>query len=367
MKILMLNYEYPPLGGGGAPVTRDLAIRLAKNGHLVDVVTMSFKRLKRYENDEGVNVYRVPSMRYSQAVCRVHEMLSYVIPAFFFSFWLTRKNSYNLIHAHFIFPTGFAAYLLKKITNLPLIITAHGSDVPGYNPDRFKIIHRFLKPIWKKIVREADAVTCPSEFLKKLIRDNCEVNIEVIPNGFEAEPFKEKQKEKKILILTRIFRRKGIQYFLEAIKDMDIDWEINIAGDGPYLNVLKEQAKSIKHPINFLGFVKGKTLENLYETSSIYVFPSESEDFPIVLLEAMNAGNAIITTNVTGIPEVVGDAALLVNPRDPDGIKRSLEVFMSNDILRKDYAEKAKERAKKFNWQNILMKYDKLYKQVVTM
>ena len=97
-----------------------------------------------------------------------------------------RKNKYDLMHAHFIFPTGITAYLLKRIVDIPLIITAHGSDVPGYNPDRFNIMHRLLRIIWKKIVRGADAVTSPSEFLKKLIRDNCEKDIEVIPNGFEA-------------------------------------------------------------------------------------------------------------------------------------------------------------------------------------
>ena len=147
MKILMLNYEYPPLGGGGAPITRDLVVRLAKAGYSVDVVTMLFKGLKRYENDKGVNIYRVPSIRQSQAVCRIHEMLSYVISAFFFSLYLIRRNNYDLIHAHFIFPTGITAYLLKKIANIPLIITAHGSDVPGYNPDRFKIMHKLLKAI----------------------------------------------------------------------------------------------------------------------------------------------------------------------------------------------------------------------------
>ncbi len=364
MKILMLNYEYPPLGGGGAPVTRDLAIRLTKKGHSIDIVTMSFKNLKKYENDEGVNVYRVPSIRKSQSICRIHEMLSYVISAFFFSLRLIRKNDYDLIHTHFIFPTGVMAYFLKKIAKIPLIITAHGSDVPGYNPDRFRIAHKLLKPIWKKIAKEADVITCPSEFLKKLIRDNCEVEVAVIPNGFEAEPFKKRQKEKKILILTRMFKRKGVQYFLEAIKDMDTDWEINIAGDGPYLNALKKQARSIRPRINFLGFVKGPTLKNLYETSSIYVFPSEIEDFPVVLLEAMNAGNAIITTNATGNPEVVGDAALLVKPRDPGGIKKSLEILMRNDSLRSQYAEKAKERIKKFNWQDILTKYDRIYQRI---
>ena len=227
-------------------------------------------------------------------------------------------------------------------------------------------MHKFLKPFWGRIIKQADAVTCPSQFLGRLIRDNCRVEAKVIPNGFEIRPSEQKQKEKKILLLTRMFKRKGIQYFLEAIKDMDIDWEINIAGDGPYLDTLKKQAKSINHSINFLGFVKGETLTDLYETSSIYVFPSEREDFPIVLLEAMNAGCAIITTNAGGIPEVVGDATLLVNPRDPDGIKKSLEIFMNNDILRKQYAEKARERAKKFNWQDIVMKYNLLYRKIVS-
>lgn len=366
MKILLLNYEYPPLGGGGAPVTRDMAIRLAKEGHSVDVVTMSFKGLKRYENDEGVNVYRVPSIRGNQAICRTHEMFTYVISAFFFSLRLTRKNRYDLMHTHFIFPTGPVAYLLKKITKLPLIITAHGSDVPGYNPDRFKLMHKLLKIAWIKIVKEADIITCPSEFLKKLIRENCKIAVEVVPNGFQATEFQERPKEKKILIATRLFKRKGVQYFLEAIKDMDINWEINIAGDGPHLGALKKQAQSVKPHVNFLGFVKGKILKDLYETSSIYVFPSVIEDFPIVLLEAMSAGNAIITTNSSGIPEVVGDTALLVDPRDPKGIRESLEMLMNEEVLRRRYSTRAKERITKFNWQDIVNKYNALYKKVAT-
>jgi len=360
----MLNYEYPPLGGGGAPATRGLATGLVRRGHSVDLVTMSFGRLKKYEEDNGVRVYRVPSIRRNQTVCGIHEMSSYVISAFFFSLRLMRKNKYDLIHTHFIFPTGVTAYFLKKIKKIPLVITAHGSDVPGYNPDRFRAMHRFLGTAWRRIAAEADALTCPSRFLKKLITDNLKAEVEVIPNGFDAGTFREPPKEKKILILTRMFKRKGIQYFLEALKGMDTDWEINIAGDGPYLNALKAQANSIRHPVNFLGLVKDRDLKDLYETSSIYVFPSEREDFPVVLLEAMSAGDAVITTNTAGSPEVVGDAAILVKPKDPGAIREALDLLINDSALRDEYGRKAKERAKKFNWPNIVLMYEELYNKV---
>ena len=110
-----------------------------------------------------------------------------------------------------------------------------------------------------------------------------------------------------------MFKRKGIQHFFNAVEGLSLDYEIHIVGDGPYLDELKGMAKVLTTPIIFHGFLKNKSKEfvNLMESSRIFVFPSESENFPVVLLEAMDAGMGIITTKDTGCEEVVGNAALL--------------------------------------------------------
>src|SRR6266487_2740390 len=131
----MLNYEYPPLGGGASPITGALAEQLAVAGHDVDVVTMEFLGLPRFEEHGRLRVYRVAAVRRSQVRASTREMLSYLPSALNRSLTLTRERPYDLIHSHFVIPTSIVAALLRRVRGLPSVITIHGSDVPGYNPD----------------------------------------------------------------------------------------------------------------------------------------------------------------------------------------------------------------------------------------
>lgn len=365
----MLNYEYPPLGGGASPVTKSLSEELVKLGHAVDVVTMGFKGLKQEEEINGVKIYRVPSIRKKQGVCQTHEMLSYCYSAYSFLPELLKKNKYDVNHTHFIIPTGLVSYLLRS--KIPYIITSHGSDVPNYNPDRFGIQHELLRPLWNVIFRNADYITSPTEYLKDLILENVDKQkysdkVKIIPNGINPENFNPKKKEKKILVVTRLFERKGVQYVIEAMKGIT-DYELVICGDGPYKEKLEQQIKSIDAKnIHLLGFVSNERLKNEYETSSIFVLPSSSENFPVVLLEAMASGCAIITSNVTGCPEVVGDTALLVDPKESGEINNALIKLIGDDELRIKLGHKARERVlKNFTWQQVAQDYVKIYEKTL--
>lgn len=368
MKILMLNYEYPPLGGGASPVTKSLSEELVKLGHAVDVVTMGFKGLKQEEEINGVKIYRVPSIRKKQGVCQTHEMLSYCYSAYRFLPGLLKKNKYDINHTHFIIPTGLVSYLLRS--KIPYIITSHGSDVPNYNPDRFGIQHELLRPLWNAIFRNADYITSPTEYLKDLILENVDKEkysdkVKIIPNGISPENFNPKKKEKKILVVTRLFERKGVQYVIDAMKGIT-DYELVICGDGPYKEKLEQQIKSINaNNIHLLGFVSNEQLKNEYETSSIFVLPSSSENFPVVLLEAMASGCAIITSNVTGCPEVVGDTALLVDPKESGEINKALVRLISDDELRLKLGHEARERVlKNFTWKQVAQDYVEMYEKI---
>ncbi|MBI3250257.1 MAG: glycosyltransferase family 4 protein [Candidatus Andersenbacteria bacterium] len=358
----MLNYEFPPIGGGGAPVSFELCRELVRRGHVVDVVTMHARGTKRFEVVDGINIFRVLSLRRKNEICYPYEMATYVASAIPFCLQRMRKHKYDLIHAHFIFPTGVVGAVLKWRTKVPLVVTAHGSDIPLYNPDRFRFLHRLLHPMWRKVVRSIDTLIAPSEYLKHHIQTFANIPVTVIPNGFRMELIAPSIRERKILIVSRIFRRKGVQYFLEAIKDMDLDWEIIVAGDGPYLPQLKKQAENIKPRVNFTGFVQNDQLHYLYETSSIFIFTSQNESFGVVLLEAMSAGLAIITTNVSALPEVVENTALLVEPNNPQQIREAVLKLINNKTLREELGNKGRERAKLFNWPTITARYEAAYR-----
>ena len=370
MRILMLNYEYPPLGGGASPVTRALCEHLAAAGHEVDVVTMGYRRLPRVELSGGVRVIRVPALRHSPVRAETPEMLSYILAALPPTLALTQRWRYDVVHAHFIVPTGILAAAVRRISGLPLVITAHGSDIPGYNPDRFMRGHRLIAPAWRVVARSADVIVSPSHYLRTLIQRVCDLPVEVIPYGFalpplrcgerSAEPVEARQR--RILFVSRLFPRKGAQYLLEALAGMPLNgWEVTVAGDGPMLEVLQQQAQRLGVPVDWRGFIKGETLEELYASSAIFVFPSTNDNFPVVLLEALAGGCAVITTNASGMPEVVGDAGILVPPQDVPALRAAIQRLMNDDGLRADLSARARARIAHFAWDNVIRRYLEVY------
>jgi len=364
----MLSYEFPPLGGGGAKVAQGLSKELIGIGHEVDLVTMGFRGLPKYEIIDGVNVYRVSCFRTSESICHTPEMTSYAFSAIPAVLRLTKQRSYDINHTHFIIPDGLISLAVKKLIKLPYIITAHGSDVPGYNPNRFKLVHKLISPLWNRITRNAEHIISPSEALKSLIlKRNVNENITVIPNGIDVNKFRpDGNKTKRILSVSRVFERKGLQYFLRALEGLNMDYEVDIVGDGPYLGNLQRIADNLGIKVSFWGWLENNSpqLKKLYETSSIFVFPSESENFPIILLEAMSAGMAIITTKDTGCAEVVGDTALLVESRNPTAIRKALVRLMSDCDLCKQLGQAARRRLENnFTWSAVARKYVDLYER----
>lgn len=365
----MLCYEFPPLGGGGANVVYGLSKELVRNGHGVDLVTMGFRGLPEHEIVNGTQVYRVRSRRRKLHVCTAPEAASYVAKALPVLRRLLEQNRYDINHTHFIFPDGFLAWSIQRFAKLPYVITAHGSDVPGYNPHRLKLVHKILSPLWKAVTRNASRIVCPSESLRALVAArNAETDITMIPNGISTERFRpDREKLERILVVTRMLERKGVQYFLRALESVSPNQEVHIVGDGPYLPALRRLATAIAPHVKFWGWMDNRSPEftELFETSGIFVFPSEAENFPIVLLEAMAAGMAIITTEGTGCAEVVGDAALLIPPKDPPAIRKALSLLVRKPELRRALGQAARKRlVERFSWSSVEAQYAALYREV---
>jgi glycosyltransferase involved in cell wall biosynthesis len=144
MKLLCINYEYPPIGGGGGVVSQGLAEALVQHGYSIDVVTSGMRDLPCYEEKNGVRIHRVRCIRRYRHYVTLPEMCTLILPLYRKALELIGKNHYDLNHTHFVVPSGIVSYLLRKQTGLPYLITAHGSDIPGYNPDRFNFAHLLI-------------------------------------------------------------------------------------------------------------------------------------------------------------------------------------------------------------------------------
>src|SRR5690606_9915093 len=311
MNILSLTYEYPPVGGGGGVVAAALNAQLCAQGDQVRVVTSRMAGQPEREIRDGVEILRTPCVRRHRHYTTAAELATTLLPAWRSAARLIAADRPDVIHAHFVLPSGFIAWRLSRRFGIPFVLTAHGSDIPGYNPDRFGLWHTALRPVWRRIAKGAAAITSPSRFLAGLIRRQCpDFPVDVIPNGFAPAADTPSRKRDLVLVVARLFPRKGVQHFLDAVQRLARhgDWEFVVAGDGPYLETLRNQARILGSPVRFIGFVSQEELRGYYQAARIFVFPSIRENFPMVLLEAMDAGCAVITTDAEGCAEVVGDA-----------------------------------------------------------
>lgn len=370
-KILVLNYEFPPLGGGASPVSYELAEKLSETGDFnIDVVTMGFKGLPKYEEvNKNFRIHRVACLRGKKEICQPWEQLTYLITSFFKTRALIKqakkdRKPFEICHTHFIIPTGALAYILKKLYKLPYIITSHGSDVPGFNTDRFKVLHKFTKPPLRAIINGSKKIISPSNYLRELILKNISQNfsdkVVVIPNGIDINKFKPQEKKKWIFSSGRLLPRKGFQHLIQAVSDEDIGWEVHIAGDGPMMDELKALAEKSKTKVFLHGWLNNKDDEykKILEQSAIFVLASEKENASIVLLEAMCAGCAVITTNISGCPETLGNSGILINPNDAYAIKIKIEYIISDENKLFEMQNMVLTRVKNiYDWGIVLKQY----------
>lgn len=340
-------------------------------GHEVDVITMAYQDLPRTETVDGANIHRVPCLRKSVDISQPIELASYMFRALPAALRLGRSESFDIIHCHFILPDGLVGLWASRKLGIPMAVTAHGSDVPGYNPDRFKMLHRIIAPVWRIAVRAIDRIICPSKYLERLILKHEPAATTVsIPNGLDLDKFDAtKERKRSILVVTRMLERKGVQDVLRALAGTNLGFEINIVGTGPYLDTLVELAGKLDVDARFHGWLDNESaeLKELFETSAIFVFPSHAENFPLVLLEAMAAGLAIITTNQTGCCEVVDDAAIQVTPGDDRAILHAIELLAADEDERSRLGMAARKRLDDlFSWPAVAQRYIGAFEELIS-
>jgi glycosyltransferase involved in cell wall biosynthesis len=305
MNILVLNYEFPPIGGGASPVSYEIGKGLADLGHRVTVVTMAYRDLPLYEEKDGMKIYRVKCLRKEKRVCHPWEQATYILSAVSFIRRKLDVKTYDICHVHFIIPTGPVAWWMKRKYGLSYVITSHGSDVLGHNNKRFKVLYKLLKAPWSAIVKEAEAVVAPSGYLQELMKKSePNGNYVGIVNGIDTGFFTGgKEKKKQILIMCRLQETKNVQCVLRALHRLEHnDWKVLILGDGPYRENLQKLVKEyrLQEQVEFLGWVENRSEEHLriLQESAIYISASKVENCPTSVLEAAACGDHLLLSDI---------------------------------------------------------------------
>ncbi len=168
MKILLLNSEYPPIGGGAGNASSNIPRVLAQRGQDVLVLTSRWDGLPFEEMRVGVKVVRLPVLRRKMDRSNALEQISFIFGASFRTFGLIRQFKPDVTLAFFGLPSGAVALLLKKLYRIPYVVSLRGGDVPGFRPYDFRIYHKMAAPFLHLIWRNAFSIIANSKGLRDL-------------------------------------------------------------------------------------------------------------------------------------------------------------------------------------------------------
>lgn len=373
MKILMLNYEFPPLGGGAANANYYLLKEFSKDKDLeIDVITSSVGKFKKSKFSENINLYRLDIGKNKD---NLHyqtnkDLLLFSLKALKESIKLNKKNNYDLIHAWFGIPCGFIAMFLHK----PFLVALRGSDVPFYNP-RFRVADRyFFKYLSRVIWKKSSSVVANSEGLKTLAKETSpKQKIAVIYNGVDTNEFlpvnrKKTGKTLRIILVSRLIKRKGINYLLDALSQIKQEnFHLMVIGDGNQREHLEKMAKEagLVNKVSFLGLVSHKSISQYYSQSDLFILPSLNEGMSNTVLEAMASGLPIITTNVGGSKELIKDNGFVVNPRSSEEILDAIKKYLADPSLLIKHGKESRRIAERMSWENVAKNYKSLYNSLL--
>lgn len=334
MKILIASTGVPPMTGGAQQVAWETAKRLAKDpDNSVHLVTLGESKT---ETRERVVIHYLPRRP--------------LLTLYYSSFG--RENikgllaeDYDIIHVHMLLPW---AYLLRN-AKARKVLTLH-----GYDTYRIRTFERYFS---LKAAGAVDVITAPSRWLKGRAEKTFGRSVELLRNGVDTTKFHNDgtAQEDYILFYGNYTREKGIRELLKAAEELP-EYVFCFAGSGPM------EPQITGGNIKDLGFLSGKELVDVINRAAICVFPSYKENLPLVGLEAMACGKAIISTEC-GFSEIIEDGkeGIIIPSKDPQALKSAISRLMEDDRLRKEMGGSGRTKSVRYDWDEIIKEYVSVY------
>lgn len=348
----------------------------------VTVLAPSAPGAKEQETLEGVKVirYRYFPIKKWETLCypgaivpRIKQkkirvlLVPFLLLSLYFNL-INHSKNVDLVHAQWFIPQGILQSFVKK----PYIITGHGTDVTTMNKNIFKALK-------KRAATKAKHVVTVSERLKNIIREFSDIpedKLSIISMGCNTKSFGQQhrkenffgQGERKVVLFTgRLVEVKGLEYLIEAVKDLDV--LLAIVGSGPLRETLQKQAEPIANKVVFLGSKTHDELKTIYASADMFVAPSitasdgSQEGFGLVIIEAMASGLPVIGSQSGGIVDIIQheENGLLCPEKDSKQIAENI-IKLSNDI---DLCSRIKENGYKTAMQYDYSTIAKRYKEII--
>lgn len=361
MKIAMIGHKRIPSREGGVEiVVEELATRLVKSGHKVDVynrkgknvqdenVDKEKKKLKEYK---GIKLLTIPTINKKG------------IDALLYSFFATIRalfGRYDVIHYHAEGPC--AMLWIPHLFGIKTVATIHGLD---WQRSKWGgLATKYIKFGEKIAAKYADEIIVLSKGVQKYFKETYNRDTNFIPNGVnkpeikEANVIKEKwglEKDNYILFLARIVPEKGLHYLIDAYKQIKTDKKLVIAGGASHTNDYLEEIKNMAKDDNRIimtGFVQGQELEELYSNCYLYCLPSDIEGMPISLLEAMSYGCKCLVSNIEENTQVTEKYATTFEKGNVDDLKEKLQNIL-NQEEKFEKEEISNYVVEKYSWDEV--------------
>lgn len=375
MRLLLLTYEFPPLGGGAGNAAFEL-VRALRDDPRVEIVvvtsSMDDYRVERGTLTSNSTIYRLPIGKNPD---NIHfqtnvELLRYSWVCRRFLSQLLEKEHFDYCHAQMTLPSAANAWWIRS--EVPYLVSLQGSDVPGYS-DRFKLLYPVLTPVIHRIWRDAESVVSNSSALRDLALASAPgQRVAVISNGINLELFSpdgigDGPKDKlRVACVGRLIERKGLWELVEAFATVALEIpraHLDLIGDGDLAEPLEKYVRDlgIGDRVTMHGAVDHDDVPPLLRQASLFVLPSHAEGMSNALLEGMACGLPIVVTDTGGTEELLADNGVVVPMRDPAALAKAMIGILNDDEKRARMAETSVRIARTFSWESMARQYLELY------
>lgn len=380
LRILILNYEYPPLGGGAGIVTKHLAEKFVEDGFHVHVVTAWFPGQPEYSSEGNLSIIRLKSRRKETFRSNPLEMYSWAKHALRYFKCFSEERPFDICLANFTMPGGIVAKYLERRWKIPYVILSHGHDIPWFAPKQMFLWHALTFPWIRSIMRRSSANVILTDQLKKsadaFIGKGYEHKNVVIPNGMLMDRYKSgfnnKDKVVQVLFVGRMVEQKNPITFIKACKainDLNIPAHFTMIGDGPLKNQVEKMAIELEvDNIDIMGQISHYDVLKTYEQTDVLVLPSREEAMSMVILEALSRGIYVISTPVSGVGNLVEDNVNghLIKYGQELSISQAFADFYYNKYTQNyQYPEDViKKLFSRYSWDRVAEQYIDLFAKI---
>ncbi len=317
-RILILNYEYPPIGGGAGVISHYHAKNIAESGHKTTVITTWFKGEKELETTGNLTIIKLKSKRRYDYKSTPDEWLSWMKNAKRFLKNFLTKNPHDFCIANFALPSGEVARYLKRHFGLRYAVVSHGQDIPWFFPKQMLKYH-IATYLWiKKICNHCDNLVLQTNAMKKnadrFMRRDKHKNL-IVPNGCETKNFypdyDKRNKPFKIIFAGRLVAQKAPFVFLKALlefkQNIDNEFIVNILGDGDLKAKMQKfvNQNGLNQNVKFKGWVSKQEMLAEYQSAHVQVMSSAAEAMSVSALESLASGLYLISTPVSGNTDII--------------------------------------------------------------